>query len=286
MSTISSPGPVALAFLRPPPQKRLPHPVSGKNNTNNSTTNLNSSPTLRSRTNSLFDSLAGTPPRSTPSIDDLKPNAHLYPIRTTSTALLTRSNFTSSQQQNGGGTATCRCRPRTSRRIASAPAVTPALAVTGMATCGALIGSLLLEHEHDAVLLASSDLTTLPGTLLIIPPLASLIPDFSAPCFVSSLLFLCSFSSFVVCALCYRKAEYTYLVACVLSLRIGVMTIDALRFMSTWRTQTHVVRLEGGNAPPPAGPVPVDRVKAAGALRRRTPPTSPLRALPARLVHR
>ncbi|KAJ7278267.1 hypothetical protein C8J57DRAFT_1503167 [Mycena rebaudengoi] len=57
------------------------------------------SPTPRSRTNSLFDS--GSPHRS-PSIDDLKPNAHPYPIRTTSTALLTRSNSTSSQQQNGG----------------------------------------------------------------------------------------------------------------------------------------------------------------------------------------
>ncbi|KAJ7235129.1 hypothetical protein C8J57DRAFT_1572592 [Mycena rebaudengoi] len=43
----------------------------------------------------------GSPHRRTPSIDDLKPNAHPYPIRTTSTALLTRSNSTSSQQ-NGG----------------------------------------------------------------------------------------------------------------------------------------------------------------------------------------
>ncbi|KAJ7278248.1 hypothetical protein C8J57DRAFT_1222107 [Mycena rebaudengoi] len=40
--------------------------------------------------------------RSTPSIDDLKPNAHPYPIHTTSTALLTRSNSTSSEQHNGG----------------------------------------------------------------------------------------------------------------------------------------------------------------------------------------
>ncbi|KAJ7278303.1 hypothetical protein C8J57DRAFT_1222161 [Mycena rebaudengoi] len=61
------------------------------------------SPTPRSRTNSLFDSPAGgSPHRSTLSIDNLKPNAHPHPIRTTSTALLIPSNSTSSQQQNRG----------------------------------------------------------------------------------------------------------------------------------------------------------------------------------------
>ncbi|KAJ7278268.1 hypothetical protein C8J57DRAFT_1222122 [Mycena rebaudengoi] len=70
---------------------------------NNNTANVNSSPTPQSRTNSLFNSPAGSSPhRSTPSIEDLNPNTHPYPIHTTSTALLTRSNSTSSQQQNRG----------------------------------------------------------------------------------------------------------------------------------------------------------------------------------------
>ncbi|KAJ7278253.1 hypothetical protein C8J57DRAFT_1576644, partial [Mycena rebaudengoi] len=105
MSTISSPGPVPLAFPRPASPTKSPTTSSFRDNitNNNDTTNVNSSPTPRSRTNSLFDSTAGgSPHRSTPSIDDLKPNAHPYPIHTTSTALLMRSNSTSLQQQNGG----------------------------------------------------------------------------------------------------------------------------------------------------------------------------------------
>ncbi|KAJ7235128.1 hypothetical protein C8J57DRAFT_1572590 [Mycena rebaudengoi] len=105
MSAISSPGPVPLAFPRPASPTKSPTTSRFRDNTtnNNNTTNVNSSPTLQSHTSSLFDSPAGgSPHRSTPSIDDLKPNAHPYPIRTTSTAFLTRSNSTSSQQQNGG----------------------------------------------------------------------------------------------------------------------------------------------------------------------------------------
>ncbi|KAJ7278281.1 hypothetical protein C8J57DRAFT_1222137 [Mycena rebaudengoi] len=89
MYTRSNPGPVPHAFPAPRLARKVADHVP--------------SPTPRSRTNSLFDSPAGgSLHRSTPSIDDLKPNAHPYPIRTTSTALLTRSNSTSSQQQNGG----------------------------------------------------------------------------------------------------------------------------------------------------------------------------------------
>ncbi|KAJ7278279.1 hypothetical protein C8J57DRAFT_1576692, partial [Mycena rebaudengoi] len=105
MSTISSPGSVPLAFPRPASLTKSPTTSRFRDNStnNDNTTNVNSSPTPRSRTNSLFDSPGGgSPHRSTPSIDDLKPNAHAYLIRTTSTALLTRSNSTSSQQQNGG----------------------------------------------------------------------------------------------------------------------------------------------------------------------------------------
>ncbi|KAJ7278300.1 hypothetical protein C8J57DRAFT_1576750 [Mycena rebaudengoi] len=92
------PRPCATRFPRPASPTKSPTTPRFRDNTtnNNNTTNVNSSPTPRSRTNSLFDSSAGALQASRTS------NAHPYPIRTTSTALLTRSNSTSSQQQNRG----------------------------------------------------------------------------------------------------------------------------------------------------------------------------------------